>query len=187
MELNRRAFVTGLVGVTCAGLAWACRRTSRSVSREKTFVGRLPSDRRDALGAMVNCVLPGATDAGALDYIDYWFTRPPLDSFQHQFDLACVLVNRAAGKRHGKAFSRCAAPEQDAILRELRLGTLHPKFDGKSFFERLITITIESFLGDPKYGGNRDRVGWRFIGWEPCWWSPKRVHTLLAGDARLLY
>jgi hypothetical protein len=37
-------------------------------------------------------------------------------------------------------------------------------------------------LGDPKYGGNKDRVGWKFIGRPQghpgCWWEPRdfRIH-----------
>jgi gluconate 2-dehydrogenase gamma chain len=43
------------------------------------------------------------------------------------------------------------------------------------FFQRLVTLTLEGFLSDPQYGGNRNQVGWRFIGRTPCWWAPKRL------------
>ena len=32
------------------------------------------------------------------------------------------------------------------------------------FFETLLANTIEGFFADPAYGGNRDMVGWRMVG-----------------------
>ena len=34
------------------------------------------------------------------------------------------------------------------------------------FFELLRTHTLYGFVGNPSYGGNRDRVGWKLIGFE---------------------
>ena len=31
----------------------------------------------------------------------------------------------------------------------------------------LTSLTLEGFLGDPIYGGNRDGVGWKMIGFTP--------------------
>jgi gluconate 2-dehydrogenase gamma chain len=33
-----------------------------------------------------------------------------------------------------------------------------------TFFESLLEMTIEGFFCDPAYGGNKDMVGWRLIG-----------------------
>jgi len=35
---------------------------------------------------------------------------------------------------------------------------------GKAFFDLLLQNTIEGFFSDPIYGGNRDMVGWKLIG-----------------------
>jgi gluconate 2-dehydrogenase gamma chain len=34
-----------------------------------------------------------------------------------------------------------------------------------SFFELLVTHTSQGYFSDPIYGGNKDRVGWKAIGW----------------------
>ena len=34
------------------------------------------------------------------------------------------------------------------------------------FFELLRTHTMYGFLGNPSYGGNREEVGWKLIGFE---------------------
>ncbi len=36
----------------------------------------------------------------------------------------------------------------------------------RDFFELLRTHTLYGFLGNPSYGGNRDRVGWKLIGFD---------------------
>ena len=35
----------------------------------------------------------------------------------------------------------------------------------RQFFEALLTITMEGFFADPIYGGNRDKAGWRMVGY----------------------
>jgi len=35
---------------------------------------------------------------------------------------------------------------------------------GRTFFEQLLQTTREGFFADPVYGGNRDMVGWKMIG-----------------------
>ena len=37
--------------------------------------------------------------------------------------------------------------------------------DGKAFFEQTIKDVKEGFFADPIYGGNRDMVAWRMIGY----------------------
>jgi gluconate 2-dehydrogenase gamma chain len=37
-------------------------------------------------------------------------------------------------------------------------------FNGKQFFEALLELTLEGFFSDPIYGGNRDKVSWKMIG-----------------------
>jgi gluconate 2-dehydrogenase gamma chain len=38
-------------------------------------------------------------------------------------------------------------------------------FDGKQFFNALLTITMEGFFADPIYGGNRNKAGWKMVGY----------------------
>ena len=33
-----------------------------------------------------------------------------------------------------------------------------------AFFEMLYTNTVEGFFADPAYGGNRNKIGWKLIG-----------------------
>jgi gluconate 2-dehydrogenase gamma chain len=55
--------------------------------------------------------------------------------------------------------------QQDDVLRQLEGGT--HDLDGvpaNVFFAHLWQCTLEGFFSDPVYGGNRDMVSWRMIG-----------------------
>ena len=39
-----------------------------------------------------------------------------------------------------------------------------PGFTSSMFFDALLQIAMEGFFADPIYGGNRDKAGWRLIG-----------------------
>jgi gluconate 2-dehydrogenase gamma chain len=68
-------------------------------------------------------------------------------------------------KTYAKNFAQLSAAHQDEILTGLDMGTI--KFDNipaKVFFEMLLANTVEGFFGDPLYGGNRDKVGWKLVG-----------------------
>jgi gluconate 2-dehydrogenase gamma chain len=62
-------------------------------------------------------------------------------------------------------FAALTPAQQDTVLKGLDGGTI--TFDNppaKIFFEMLLANTIEGFFGDPLYGGNRDKVGWKLVG-----------------------
>ena len=43
---------------------------------------------------------------------------------------------------------------------------MHPEgTNGRAFFELLLQNTREGFFADPVYGGNRNMVGWKMIGY----------------------
>ena len=38
------------------------------------------------------------------------------------------------------------------------------RFDARAFFGQLLSIAMAGFFADPIYGGNRDKVAWKLIG-----------------------
>jgi len=56
--------------------------------------------------------------------------------------------------------------EQDATLTALEHGDLKlAGADGQSFFAEVVADVQMGFFADPLYGGNRDMVGWKMIGY----------------------
>jgi gluconate 2-dehydrogenase gamma chain len=66
---------------------------------------------------------------------------------------------------HRTPFHDMSADAQDAYLKSLESGA--HDLDGvpsAEFFDMLLKMSIEGFFSDPVYGGNRDMVAWRMIG-----------------------
>jgi gluconate 2-dehydrogenase gamma chain len=65
----------------------------------------------------------------------------------------------------GKLFSALSADEQDDVLRKMEAGKVSlTGTDGQEFFALLLQGVQEGYLADPIYGGNKDMVGWKMIG-----------------------
>lgn len=65
----------------------------------------------------------------------------------------------------GRSFAELAVNQQDEILKGLESGeTTLSSIPSTVFFETLLANTIEGYFSDPVYGGNREMVGWRMIG-----------------------
>jgi gluconate 2-dehydrogenase gamma chain len=80
------------------------------------------------------------------------------------FHTALRAINTDLEKR-GPMFSELPAEAQDAYLKSLESGG--HDLDGVPsavFFDMLLRMTVEGFFSDPVYGGNRDMVAWRMIG-----------------------
>jgi len=74
--------------------------------------------------------------------------------------------NAACVKAYGKRFDRLVAAEREAFLMDLRAGKVN--FEGgppsRVFFATLYQNVIEGMFSDPIYGGNRNKAGWKMIG-----------------------
>ena len=65
----------------------------------------------------------------------------------------------------GKRFVELDTGAQDALFHGLEKGDVKIAGDlGKEFFQMLVQNTVEGFLADPIYGGNRDFIGWKLLG-----------------------
>lgn len=101
---------------------------------------------------------PGAHEAGVLYFIDRTMTTFAKDQAP-LFEQGLASVAEAVEKAHGTSakFSTISAERQDAILRGI---------EKTPFFGAMRFATIAGFLALPKYGGNKDFVGWKYIGQE---------------------
>src|SRR5450631_1076071 len=74
--------------------------------------------------------------------------------------------NTYCRKTFGKDFDRCSAEQKEAFLRDISAGKI--TFDGglvgRDFFTMFYENVMEGLFADPIYGGNKDKVGWKMIG-----------------------
>jgi gluconate 2-dehydrogenase gamma chain len=130
---------------------------------------------------------PGALQAGVNNYLDKqlggawgagerlyrsgpWQAGTPTQGYQLPFTPAelfhtAIRAINASFEKQGTSFKKLPADQQDAYLKSLETG--NDDLDGvpaKEFFSMLLKMTVEGYFSDPVYGGNRDMVAWKMIG-----------------------
>jgi gluconate 2-dehydrogenase gamma chain len=130
---------------------------------------------------------PGALDAGVVNYFDLqlggswgagerlyrsgpWFEGTKTQGYQlpftpsELFRTAIRAIDKDL-KSQNTTFKEMPPEKQEAYLKELEKGG--KDLDGipsKVFFASLLQMTMEGFLADPSYGGNKDMIAWQMIG-----------------------
>jgi gluconate 2-dehydrogenase gamma chain len=114
---------------------------------------------------------PGATQAGAMVYIDrqlagpygtdkYRYTQPPfvesVPEAGYQGKENPQQTYRAGIEKLGTDFVSLSAAQQDERLKAI---------EKTHFFQLLRQHTIEGMFCDPMHGGNVDMIGWQMIGY----------------------
>jgi gluconate 2-dehydrogenase gamma chain len=81
------------------------------------------------------------------------------------FASGIAATNAWTRKAYGKDFDRLAAADRIAALKAMEDGKAEfENFDARAFFAQLLSITMAGFFADPIYGGNRDMIAWKLIG-----------------------
>jgi gluconate 2-dehydrogenase gamma chain len=132
----------------------------------------------------------GGKDAGCAVFIDHqlagpfgtaerWYMRGPFaDGTPQQGNQSpltpaaryrqalAALDKRCRTAYAGKSFAQLPDNEKDKLLSGLEKGDVQLEgANGRAFFELLLQNTQEGFFSDPVYGGNRNMVAWKMIGY----------------------
>lgn len=77
-----------------------------------------------------------------------------------------AATNAHCRKSYGKSFDRLDAAQREDVLKGLAGGKI--TFDNglpvRTFWTTVYQTVMEGMFSDPIYGGNRDKAGWRLIG-----------------------
>lgn len=141
----------------------------------------IPADELSPSGKDAGCTLfidrqmAGRFGQGSRLYMNGPFGASPLPSQGRQspltpaeeFRRGLTAFSNYCTKEYKKAFSELSNDEREAALHLLESGkiVLQGEVSGKDFFKTLLARTMEGFFADPVYGGNRDMVGWKMIGY----------------------
>ena len=142
---------------------------------------------------------PSGTDCGLVTYIDRqlagawgngarmyrngpFFPAKPEYGYQlpltprEYFAAGIRAANAWSEKTYGKSFDRLTPAERNAALTAMENGSAaFESFDSKQFFEAVLLSAMEGFFADPIYGGNRNKVSWKMVGYPglPATWAAK--------------
>ena len=76
-----------------------------------------------------------------------------------------AAANEWSRKTYGRDFDRLAPDMRVEALKAMEAGKAEfVNFSARAFFGRLHAMTMEGFFSDPVYGGNRNKVSWRMLG-----------------------
>lgn len=131
-----------------------------------------PGAREAGVAVFIDRQLAGAFGAAAKWYMQGpWGESLPEQGYQRPltprelYRLAIGAVNAICRERFGERFDRIESERQLDLLKEAEQGDLgDPETPMAAFFSLLLENTMEGFFADPIYGGNRDKVGWRLVG-----------------------
>lgn len=126
---------------------------------------------------------PGARDAGVVYYIDRalaGFMRELQPLYRRGLQ---ALSNLAVG-RFGADFSALEESQQRELVERLDAAAADPGDFTGQFYRIIREHTVQGFFGDPAYGGNRDLVGWKLVGFPGAQWGYTAEQMQPGVDAR---
>jgi gluconate 2-dehydrogenase gamma chain len=163
---SRRLFVSRLLTGLGATVAWNSladftlaqeHAANQLKPTEKKFIFFTPEEALE-IGSVAEQIVPsddgpGAREAGAIYFMDHALSQTE-PSLQPLFrDGLAQLAAASAPHR----FSELSADQKIGILKKL---------EKTEFFRQVHLHTIYGFLGSPTLGGNRNEVGWKYIGFD---------------------
>lgn len=137
---------------------------------------------------------PGASDAGVVYYIDRAIAGFSTN-LQRVYRLGLRELDAYCAEVHSAHYVDLAPPVQDDVVR----AWFGPEVDGdatatprpadvdadtlRQFFAVVREHAVEGYFCDPVYGGNRDAVGWRLVGFPGAQWGYTDAQMRLGYDA----
>lgn len=131
-----------------------------------------PSAKDAGVAYYIDQQLAGAWGTGARQYRQGpWQQGTPEQGYQlnmvpqQLYRIGIAQTNAHCRKTYGKTFDALSSVHQDEILHGLEGGKIAlAEVPAKAFFDTLLGNTVEGFFADPLYGGNRNKAGWKAIG-----------------------
>jgi len=115
---------------------------------------------------------PGAREARVIDYVTRALEDGDGDA-RVTYARGLAALDHYSQRMHGAGFSTVEAEAQDAALVALEQGAIEADGDGAAFFELVLRHTRQGMFGDPRWGGNAERIGWDLLGYP----GPRHVWT----------
>jgi gluconate 2-dehydrogenase gamma chain len=163
-KLSRRKFVQiaavaaaagPLASCMGSGAPWRCLSAEEARTLEAICERIIPADQD-----------PGAAWTGVVNYIDRQLAGA-YRRLRKTYQLGIAGTHGASESMFGKPFTALGPQQQDAVLKTMEDGQARgvgwKLLSDKMFFDLVVNHTMQGFYGDPRHGGNRDRVSWKML------------------------
>lgn len=125
---------------------------------------------------------PAASAIGVVDYVDRALGGA-YAAHREAYRLGLAALNRSAEILFDSLFADITSRQQQTLMAGLENDTL-PEFHHppqQVFFALLRAHLQEGLFADPVYGGNRDKLGWRFLKHPGVWLENSAEENLTPG------
>lgn len=175
-KLTRREIIYqgALYGGTLWLLGGAPRPLTARAAEESEAPAVLTAAEWETVEAITGRIIPtdhepGAIEANCVNFIDKALLHEDAD-LRPTYEEGIRGLDAVSRHRFGKRFAALSTVDQDAILTIIAssapaTGWPAGELTQHKFFETVREHTVIGFLADPKYGGNRDYVGWKIVGY----------------------
>ena len=109
---------------------------------------------------------PGAREAQLEPFFRAVFADDRLATVHPLLKRGSAFLMKVARGQANSSFVGLEPLAQDDLITRLATNQMRPPFPGPLFVRIVLALTLEGFLGDPKHGGNANKVGWRFVGYD---------------------
>jgi gluconate 2-dehydrogenase gamma chain len=162
---TRRLWLSQCVGIAAlADIAAAQQHAHEAAqSASPTSFQTLDPAMAAELDAITSQIIPSTDGPGAHEAGVVYFIDRALSTFDANLREGYGKGMAEVQKTRKKMFPDSASIA--ALKSEQQIQLMHA-IENTDFFQLLRTHTMYGFLGNPSYGGNRDRIGWKLIGFE---------------------
>jgi gluconate 2-dehydrogenase gamma chain len=165
MRSTRRLWLSQCVGIAALAEVAAAQQHAHEAVQSPTPPAFQTLDRATAaeIDAITSQIIPSTDGPGAHEAGIIYFIDRALSTFDAHLRDAYRTGMAEVQQKRKELFPGSASVAGLTNDQQIRL--IHG-IETTDFFELLRTHTLYGFLGNPSYGGNRDHIGWKLIGFE---------------------
>jgi gluconate 2-dehydrogenase gamma chain len=119
--------------------------------------------------------IPGATDAGAARFVSLLLAMDAsvydeIPAWQVLYRTGLAALDGHSRQVYGRSLAQLSSAEIVLVLERLELGKLEPlalppPLTQQALFKTLSRHCLQGCFADPRWGGNKDRIMWRWLGY----------------------
>ena len=171
MQITAVATAAGPMMACMGSLSpWRCLNQDEARTLEAICERLIPTDQD-----------PGAAWAGVVIFIDRQLTGP-YRKLRKTYRLGIAGTTATSLAMFSKPFAALTSTQQDSVLQTMDSGQAKgdqwKQVSAKSFFDLVLSHTMQGFYGNPRHGGNRERLSWKMLGLP---YPPVRGRTVASG------
>jgi len=154
-KLGRRAFLAAGLSAA-AGTATSCKKGTAGGTWR--YFTPAQAETVDAICAQLIPADqdPGAKEAGVVNFIDLQLNGR-FKKHRSVYEQGLAAIDAESRSKFGSRFVELTGERQVEVLNAA-------EENSKVFFDLILTHAREGFYGDPRHGGNRNRVSWKMVG-----------------------